>query len=175
VRYKRRDYLQPEYRSLLRGAALHHIRAMAEAPGRRPEASRYSRDNEIINTVDVPNVNEALAIQAIGTSSVRIQNGNNQIDGNILATGSTNFDFRDVAMIGRADIGAHSRLRLRGSTVTGDVFLTSDSLLDTVLPPNAPPLTSTVIGDVFCSNSQSLINDANLVVTGSISTDCTLE
>lgn len=136
---------------------------------------RFEGDNEITNVVDSTDVNRALAIQMIGTSSVRIQNGNNVIDGNLLATASTNIDLRGATLTGRTDIGSHSRLRLFETNLTGNVFLTGDSLLDTVAAPGVFPADSMITGAVNCSNPQSLVNDANLTVSAGISPDCTLE
>lgn len=136
---------------------------------------RFEGDNDISNAIDSTNVNRALAIQVIGNSGVRIQNGNNVIDGNLLASAGTNIDLRGATVTGRTDIGAHSRLRLFETNVTGDVFLTTDSLLDTVAAPGVAPAASMITGDVNCANSQSLVENVNLLVTGTISTDCTLE
>lgn len=136
---------------------------------------RLEGDNEISNVVDSTDVNRALAVQMIGTSSVRVQNGSNVIDGNLLATASSNIDLRNATVTGRMDIGSHSRLRLFETNVTGDVFLTGDSLLDTVAAPGVFPADSMITGAVNCSNSQSLVNDTNLTVGTGISPDCTLE
>ncbi|HSH43396.1 MAG TPA: right-handed parallel beta-helix repeat-containing protein [Arenicellales bacterium] len=136
---------------------------------------RFEGDNDISNAVDSNDVNRALAIQAIGNSSVRIQNGNNVIDGNLLASGITNIDLRGATVTGRADIGANSRLRLFETNVTGDVFLATDSLLDTVAAPGVAPAASMITGDLNCVDSQSQVEDVNLLVTGTTSAACTVE
>ncbi len=131
---------------------------------------RLDGDNTITNTNVSSNPNEALAIQVIGTSSVRIQNGANVITGNLIATGDSNIDLRAVTMTGRTDVQSHSRVIVsRGTLINGNVVLVTDSLLEGLF--FGPP--STVTGAVTCSNRQSLVNTAGLTV-GTI-TSCTME